>query len=86
LFQTLFFRNLNKYLGKVKEQESFSKDKISVFTYNLGEPVCHGSQRVLTRERIVHFAVEDVAKAFITFVEPGAAKSLEQNILAILKF
>jgi hypothetical protein len=62
----IVFQKFEQILGKIEEQESFSKDNISVFTFNLGKIVDHGSQRSLVRERIVHYSVEDVAKALFS--------------------
>jgi hypothetical protein len=82
----IVFQKFEQILGEVSKRESYSKETISVLTYRLGEEQHPGFHRPLVRIRTVHYALDDIARALITYVEPTAAPTMEHNIRTMLEF
>lgn len=60
------------------------KDIITVFTYNLGDPVAHGQVRKLVRNRIVRFKLDEFSARFISGPNLPAGNELDDKIREIL--
>lgn len=60
------------------------KDVITVFTYNLGDPVPQGHVRKLIRNRIVRFKLDEFSARFISGPNLPAGSELDDKIRQIL--
>jgi len=60
------------------------KDVITVFTYNLGDPVAQGQTRKLVRNRIVRFKLDGFSARFISGPNLPAGNELDNKIREIL--
>lgn len=60
------------------------KDVITVFTYDLGEPVPHGQVRKLVRNRVVRFKLDEFSARFISGPNLPAGNELDNKIREIL--
>ncbi len=60
------------------------KDVITVFTYDLGEPVSHGHIRKLVRNRTVRFKLDAFSARFISGPNLPAGNDLDNKIREIL--
>lgn len=60
------------------------KDVITVFTYDLGEPVPHGQVRKLVRRRVVRFKLDEFSARFISGPNLPAGNELDNKIREIL--
>lgn len=60
------------------------KDVISVFTYDLGDPVPHGKIRKLVMNRVVRFKLADFSARFISGPNLPAGDELDNKIREIL--
>lgn len=60
------------------------KDVITVFTYDLGEPVPHGMVRKLVRSRTVRFKLDEFSARFISGPNLPAGNELDNKIREIL--
>lgn len=60
------------------------KDVITVFTYDLGEPVPHGQVRKLVRSRVVRFKLDEFSARFISGPNLPAGNELDNKIREIL--
>lgn len=61
-----------------------SKDVITVFTYDLGDPVSQGHIRKLVRNRIVRFKLDEFSARFISGPNLPAGNELDNKIREIL--
>lgn len=60
------------------------KDVITVFTYDLGEPVPHGQIRRLVRNRVMRFKLDEFSARFISGPNLPAGSELDNKIREIL--
>lgn len=60
------------------------KDVITVFTYDLGDPVSQGQVRKLVRNRIVRFKLDEFSARFISGPNLPAGNELDNKIREIL--
>jgi hypothetical protein len=60
------------------------KDVITVFTYDLGDPIPHGQVRELVRSRTVRFKLDEFSARFISGPNLPAGNELDNKIREIL--
>lgn len=64
--------------------ESLDHDTITVYTYELGEPVPHGNQRELLQVRKLRFKLDDFSNRFISGPNLPSGDDLDQIIKKML--
>ena len=64
--------------------EKPGKDVITVFTYDLGDPVAHGQMRKLVRNRVIRFKLDEFSARFISGPNLPDGNVLDKKIRGIL--
>ena len=64
--------------------DATGKGVITVFTYDLGDPVPHGQVRELVRSRTVRFKLDEFSARFISGPNLPAGNELDNKIREIL--
>jgi hypothetical protein len=84
LLPDLVYSRFESVLGTIKEQETPSKNSLSVITYELGTISHPGNIRQLERKRTKHHLLDDIARSFISNSGPDVASRLDRALIGLI--
>lgn len=78
------YQEFEKIIGNLPALSVIDNTTITVFTYDLGDPVSHGNHRPLTLARVLRFSLRDFSAQFIAGADLPSGTALDDKIRAIL--
>lgn len=80
----IVYEKFDKILGDVEEEQSHSRENLTVFTYSLGKTTPAGSMRKLVLDGVKHHLLSNIVFAFSRNTQDGAPEALESKLKALL--